>query len=130
MTVVDLPGCMAISVVSEPIRAVISSFTILITICPGFSPFITSVPIALASTDLTNCFTTRKLTSASKRAILTSFRAVLTSSSVSRPFPRRFLNTFWSLSVKLSNAIHTISFADSLQFFQNVIRQLFHCFFR
>ena len=42
ITVMALPGCMAISVVSLPIRAIISSLTILITICPGFSPFITS----------------------------------------------------------------------------------------
>ena len=110
MTVIDLPGCNVICVVSEPIREIISSLTILITICPGFSPFRTSDPIALSSTDLTNCLTTLKLTSASSNAIFTSFRAVLTSASVRRPLLLRFLNTFCSLSVKLSNAIEFHAF--------------------
>ena len=38
-------------------------------------------------------------------AILTSLSAALTSASLKRPLPRRFLNTFCSLSDKLSNAI-------------------------
>ena len=41
-TCAKLAGRSAISVVSDPIRFTSSSFTILITICPGFSPFITS----------------------------------------------------------------------------------------
>ena len=105
MIVSALPGWKAISVVSEPMSLTISSFTILITICPGFKPFITSWPIARSCTSLMNCFTTRKFTSASKRASFTSFMATFTSSSVRRPLPRRFLNTFCSFSVKLSNAI-------------------------
>ena len=105
MTVTDFPGWKFSSVVSEPIRAVISSFTILITIWPGFKPFITSAPIARSSTAFTNLFTTLKFTSASSSAILTSFKAIFTSSSVRRPLPRNFLNTFCSLSVKLSKAI-------------------------
>ena len=112
ITVEALPGCSRISVVSEPIRDTSSSFTILMTIWPGFSPFITSWPMALSSTDLMNCFTTLKLTSASKSAIFTSFKAVFTSSSVSLPLLRKFLNTFCNLSVKLSNAT-----CDSLCFF-------------
>ena len=106
ITVMDFPGCIFISVVSEPIRETISSFTILITICPGFRPFITSAPMARSSTDFTNCFTTLKLTSASSNAIFTSFRAVFTSSSVRRPLLLKFLNTFCNLSVRLSNAIN------------------------
>lgn len=42
--------------------------------------------------------------------ITTSLSAVLTSSSVRRPFPLRLLNTFWSLSVRLSNAIRSTSY--------------------
>ena len=105
MVVMDLPGWSLISVVSDPIRATISSLTILITIWPGFKPFMTSLPIARSSTAFTNCLTTLKFTSASRSASLTSFNAVLTSSSVRRPLPRRFLKTFCNLSVKLSNAI-------------------------
>ena len=107
-TVIALPGWYVSSVVSEPMRAIISSLTILITICPGFKPFSTSTPTALASTAFTNCFTTLKLTSASNRAILTSFNAALTSSSVKRPLLLKFLNTFCNLSVKLSNAIYIL----------------------
>lgn len=51
--------------------------------------------------------------SASSSAILTSFSAVLTSSSVSLPLLRRFLNTFCNFSERLSNAI--------LQLLQNLI---------
>ena len=105
IVVIALPGWNCNSVVSDPIRAIISSLTILITICPGFSPFMTSEPIARSSTDLMNCLTTLKLTSASNSAILTSFSAILTSSSVRRPLLFSFLNTFWSLSVRLSKAI-------------------------
>ena len=105
ITVICCPGRSAISVVSEPMSLTISSFTILITICPGFSPFITSEPIARSCTALVNCFTTLKLTSASSRAIFTSFSAAFTSSSVSLPLLRRFLNTFWSFCERLSNAI-------------------------
>ena len=105
-TVMAFPGCSCISADSLPISAISSSFTILITICPGFKPFMTSAPTALSSTVLINCFTTLKLTSASKSAILTSFRAAFTSSSVRRPLLRRFLNTFCSFSVKLSNAMY------------------------
>ena len=107
ITVTSLAGRSAISVVSDPIRFTSSSFTILITIWPGFSPFITSWPIARSWTAFINCFTTLKLTSASRRASFTSFSAVLTSASVSLPLPRRFLNIFCSLSDKLSNAIVT-----------------------
>ena len=114
ITVSSLPGRKAISVVSEPMRFTISSFTILITICPGLSPLITSWPIARSCTSFTNFLTTLKLTSASSRAILTSRSAVLTSSSVSLPLLRRFLNTFCSFSERLSNAI--------LQLLYNLIR--------
>ena len=105
MMVTSLAGRSAISVVSEPISLTSSSFTILMTICPGFSPFMTSCPTACSCTDLINCFTTLKLTSASRSAILTSFSAVLTSAAVRRPLLLRFLKTFWSFSVKLSNAM-------------------------
>ena len=113
MTVSSFPGRNAISVVSEPMSLTISSFTILMTICPGLRPLITSCPIARSCTSFTNFLTTRKFTSASSSAILTSFSAVLTSSSVSLPLLRRFLNTFCNFSERLSNAI--------LQLLQNLI---------
>lgn len=49
-----------------------------------------------------------KDTSASRRAILTSLSPAFTSLSLSRPLPVRFLNTFCSLSAKLSNAIKNL----------------------
>ena len=105
ITVMAFPGWSLISVVSDPIRLISSSFTILITICPGFRPFMTSWPIARSCTLLMKSFTTLKLTSAASNARLISFKASLTSSSVRRPLLLRFLNTFWSFSVKLSNAM-------------------------
>ena len=116
-TVISFPGRRGNSVVSLPISFTSSSFTILITIWPGFRPLITSCPIACSCTDLVNCFTTLKFTSASNRAIFTSLRASLTSSSVRRPLLRNFLNTFCSLSVKLSNAICYNSSKISLEIF-------------
>ena len=105
ITVISLLGFKAISVISEPISFTSSSLTIFITICPGCRPFSTSVPTACSCTELINCFTTLKLTSASRRAIFTSLSPALTSASDKRPFPVRFLNTFCSLSAKLSKAI-------------------------
>ena len=104
MTVISLSGKSLSFVVSEPIRLVSSSLTIFITIWPGVKLLRTSCPIALSVTVLMNCFTTLKLTSASSKAILTSLRAALTSSSVSLPLPRKPLNMFCNLSDKLSNA--------------------------
>ncbi len=115
ITVTSLPGFNAISVVSEPIRAIISSFTILITIWPGFNPFITSCPMARSCTVLINCLTTLKLTSASNRAIFTSFKAAFTSSSVSLPLLLKFLNTFCNFSDRFSNAIGQSSSKISLE---------------
>ena len=105
ITVTALPGWSLISVVSEPINFTSSSFTILITICPGFRPFITSCPTARSWTFFIKSLTTLKLTSAAKSARLISFNASFTSSSVKRPLLLRFLKIFWSFSVKLSNAI-------------------------
>ena len=109
MTVISLAGFKAISVISDPISLTSSSFTIFITICPGFRPFKTSCPTALSCTELINCFTTLKLTSASSKAILTSLSPAFTSASDRRPFPVRFLNTFCSLSARLSKAIRKTS---------------------
>ena len=105
MIVISFDGLSLISVISEPMSLSISSLTILMTMCPGFRPLRTSSPTALSLTDLTNDLTTLKLTSASRSALLTSFIASLTSSSVSTPLLLSFLNTFCSLSDKLSNAI-------------------------
>ena len=54
MTVVCPPGRRVISVVSEPISRVSSSLTILMTIWAGFSPCMTSSPMARSSMDLVN----------------------------------------------------------------------------
>ncbi len=107
ITVISLDGFKAISVVSEPMSRTSSSFTILITICPGCRASRTSSPTARPWTEAINCFTTLKLTSASSNAIFTSFKAAFTSASVKRPLPRRRLNTFCNLSDKLSKAIET-----------------------
>ena len=104
-TVISFPGLITSSVISEPIKDSISSFTIFITIWPGLSPVRTSCPIALSVTVLTKDFTTRKLTSASNKALFTSFIASFTSASVRRPLLLKFLKTFCNLSVRLSNAI-------------------------
>src|ERR1035438_3338349 len=50
-----------------------------------------------------SCLTTLKLTSASNSAMRISRRALSMFSAESLPSPRRFLNTRWSLSDKLSN---------------------------
>ena len=105
MTVTSLDGLNFNSVVSEPISFTISSLTILITICPGVKLFKTSSPTALSCTALMNCFTTLKLTSASKSASFTSFKAAFTSSSVRRPLLLNPLKTLCNFSDKLSNAI-------------------------
>ena len=110
MTVISLPGFKAISVRSEPIRSTSPSLTIFTTICPGVRLFKTSWPTAFSCTELMNCFTTLKLTSASRSAIFTSLSPAFTSLSVRRPFPVRFLNTFCNLSAKLSKAIQNLPY--------------------
>ena len=67
----------------------------------------TGIKAVMLLTALINDLTTLKFTSASNKAILTSLSAAFTSSSVKRPLLRRFLKTFCSFSVKLSNAINT-----------------------
>ena len=94
ITVISLPGRRSISVVVSPIILTSSSFTYLITVCPGVRLLSTSSPVARSCTALTNCFTTLKFTSASSKAIFTSRSAALTSASVKRPLLRRPLNTF------------------------------------
>ena len=113
ITVISFWGFKAISVVSEPMSFTSSSFTIFITICPGVRLVRTSCPTARSCTELMNCFTTLKLTSASRSAIFTSFSAVFTSASVKRPLPLKFLKTFCNLSAKLSNAMKTLPLAYS-----------------
>ena len=108
MIVISFDGRSAISVVSLPIKETISSLTIFITICPGVKLVRTSCPMARSCTDLINCLTTLKLTSASSNAILTSFKAAFTSASVKRPLFLRFLKTFCNFSDKLSNAMENL----------------------
>ena len=73
-----------------------------------FNPFKTSSPTARSLTELINCFTTLKFTSASNSARFTSFIASFTSASVIVPLLLNFRNTFCNLSVKLSNAMRLL----------------------
>ena len=105
----------------EPISAISSSFTILITCCPGFSPCSTSVPTALSVTFLINSLTILKLTSASRRAIFTSRMAAFTSASVSTPLLLSCLNTSCSLLERFSNAINRDLLSG-----QDIVSDFFH----
>lgn len=111
-----------------PIRAVSSSFTILITCCAGVKLSITSLPIALSFTLLINCFTTLKFTSDSKSASLTSLIARSTSFSDNFPLPLNLFNAPWSFSDKFSNIILVTSYKSfsiiSLFFFWIISRIL------
>ena len=80
-----------------------SSWTILMTCCPGVRLSRTSLPTALALMFPTKSLTTLKLTSASRRASRISFNARSTSSSFKRPLPFSFLNIDSNFSVRDSN---------------------------
>lgn len=95
----------AILLSSPPISSVSSSFTTLMTCCPGVRLFITSCPTARSLTFFTKSFTTLKLTSASRSAKRTSRIMSLTSCSVTFPFPRIFEIVCCSRSANPSNAI-------------------------
>ena len=88
---------------APPIISVSSSLTILMNCCPGVRLPCTSSPTALDLTERKKALTTLKLTSASKRAILTSFRVLLTFSSVKRPRPRTLRNEPLNLPDRVSN---------------------------
>ena len=85
--------------------------TILMTCCPGVTDLVTACPRAFSPTDFINLFVISKVTSASKRATLTSRKAVDISSSLSTPclvsFPRALENP----CDKVSN-INTYLFVD------------------
>ena len=90
-----------------PKSSVSSSRTILMTVWSGFRLPKTSSPMAFSRTWAMKSLATLKLTSASRRALLTSRRAPSISLSESLPFPRRSLNADCSLSPKLSNGIRS-----------------------
>ena len=92
-----------------PKSSVSSSRTILMTVWSGFRLPKTSSPMAFSRTWAMKSLATLKLTSASRRALLTSRRAPSISLSESLPFPRRSLNADCSLSPKLSNGIRSPS---------------------
>ena len=80
-----------------------SSWTILMTCWPGEREESTSSPMAFSLTASNSCLTTRKCTSASRRATRISRRAASIFSAVNLPSPRRFLKTLCSLSLSASN---------------------------
>ena len=97
-----------------PISAVSSSSTILTTACAAVSVSSTSCPTARSLTRFTKSLTTLKLTSASNSAMRTSRIASFTSSSVSLPCPRSFLNIPCRRSDRFSKSISSPPFIYSL----------------
>ena len=73
--------------VSPPINSVSSSFTSLTINCPGFNDVNTFCPMALSLTVWVKFLAILKLTSASKRALRTSFSVSATFTSVILPCP-------------------------------------------
>ena len=94
---------MLISDLSPPMRVTSSSWTILTIIWDGLTDFNTSWPSAIFLTLSVNCFAILKLTSASRRALLTSLRVSAIFISEILPCPFKILNDFSSLSLKFSN---------------------------
>ena len=86
-------GCLASCSwrVCPPRMPTSSSLTILTTCCAGLSAWLTSAPSARSRTEAMNALTTGSATSASSRARRMSRSVALTSCSVRRPLPRRFL---------------------------------------
>ncbi len=89
-----------------PINAVSSSLTILTTCWPGLSCLVTSIPSARSLTELVNCLTTLKLTSASSSARRISRIALLMSSSVRAPRWRTPASVPCSFSESESNMMN------------------------
>jgi len=100
-----IPAC------SPPIRAVSSSRTIRITCWAGVRLFKTSSPTARARIRSRRSFTTRKLTSASRRARRTSLRASSTSAGESLPRPERRRKASCNRSVSRSKAMTPLLWA-------------------
>ncbi len=109
MTVGGL-GETSILALPEPMSAISSSFTILITCWAGFSDCSTCCPTAFSETSAINCLATFKLTSASKSAIRTSRIAVRISSSVSFPRLVSLLNMWFNRSESEENNAMKFSF--------------------
>lgn len=83
------------------------------------NPFMTSCPIACSCTDLINCFTTLKLTSASRSAILLPSVPDLYIRLGQAALASEILKTFWSFSVKLSNAMLKAPLIHPMQLLQS-----------
>ena len=98
-------GCLAKRIVRvcPPRIATSSSCTILTTCWAGLSAWLTSAPRARSRTEWVNRLTTGSATSASSRARRMSRIVALTSDSVSRPLPRRFLKVAVSRSDRDAN---------------------------
>src|SRR3990172_2612349 len=86
-----------------PSRFSSSSWTILMTCCPGVRLSRTSLPTARSRTAATKSRATRRFTSASRRTMRTWRSASSTSRSVRRPRPVIFWKTPFSFSVSDSN---------------------------
>jgi hypothetical protein len=87
-----------------------SSCTILTTIWPGVTDFVTAAPVALSCTRLMKSRATGRLTSASSSATRTSRRAAMTSASDSAPALVRRSKTPPRRSERDSNMAHSIRF--------------------
>ena len=69
----------------------------------GLTPDKTFSPRDFSLTEVMNCFTTLKLTSASKRAVRTDFKASSIFSSEILPLPLIFLNALENFSLKVNH---------------------------
>ena len=92
-----------IPTVSPPINSVNSSLTNFTINCPGFNVVNTSCPKAFCCTLLVKSLAILKLTSASNKALRTSFSVSATLTSVIFPCPLSVCNALSNFSLKLLN---------------------------
>mmetsp|Transcript_8414 Transcript_8414/g.26949 ORF Transcript_8414/g.26949 Transcript_8414/m.26949 type:complete len:293 (+) Transcript_8414:2872-3750(+) len=106
---------------TPPIKVHNSSATNFTNSWLGSTPFVTFTPGALSSTFLINLLTTGKLTSASNKALLTSFKGALIFSGDKSATPFIFAHASSNVADKLLNAsaLMTIEEARSFFFFLN-----------
>ena len=93
---------------SLPIKAVNSSCTILTINCPGLMALITFAPMAFSLILSVNSLAILKLTSASNKAFLISFKVLATFKSLILACPFRCLNADSNFSLKLLNILTTL----------------------
>ena len=93
---------------SLPIKAVNSSCTIFTINCPGLMALITFAPMAFSLILSVNSLAILKLTSASNKAFLISFRVLATFNSLILACPFRCLKADSNFSLKLLNILTTL----------------------